>query len=119
MVFYIENYSSLRAAMDEFCAFLRAEQVAEERVFDSKLAVYELIGNVLKHSKASAKLFGEIVNGYVHIKITASKPFTPPKTTACAEALAEHGRGLYLVDRLCKEWICTDDGELIITIETK
>ena len=51
MVFEIENYLALRKAMDEFCNFLLAEQVEKERVFDSKLAVYELIGNVLKHSE--------------------------------------------------------------------
>ena len=73
MIFEIENYLALRKAMDEFCDFLLAEQVEKERVFDSKLAVYELIGNVLKHSGGSATLHGEIVEERIRLKIVAEK----------------------------------------------
>lgn len=119
MVFRIENYLALREAMDEFCAFLLAEKVDKERVFDSKLAVYELIGNVLKHSGGSATLQGEIKDGLVRLKIVATKPFCPPNKTVCADVLSENGRGLFLVDKVCEERIFTQDGELIITIKTK
>ena len=119
MVFEIENYLALREAMERFCEFLLAEQVDKERVFDSKLAVYELIGNVLKHSGGSAQLHGEVENGLVKLKIVASKPFCPPTQTMCADVLSEHGRGLFLVDKLCEERIFTAQGELIITIKTR
>lgn len=119
MKFEIENYSALRKAMDAFCAFLLAEQVDKECVFDCKLAVYELIGNVLKHSDGGATLYGEICEGFVRLKIVATKPFCPPTIAACADVLSEHGRGLFLVDKLCEEQIFTPDGELIITIKIK
>ena len=119
MIFEIENYLALRKAMDEFCDFLLAEQVAKERVFDSKLAVYELIGNVLKHSGGSATLQGEIVEERIRLKIVAEKPFCPPDTANCADILSENGRGLFLVDKLCEERIFTPQGELIIVIKTK
>lgn len=119
MIFEIENYLALRKAMDEFCDFLLAEQVEKERVFDSKLAVYELIGNVLKHSGGSATLHGEIVEERIRLKIVAEKPFCPPDTTNCADVFSENGRGLFLVDKLCEERIFTPQGELIIIIKTK
>ena len=119
MVFDIENYLALRKAMDEFSAFLLAENVDKERVFDSKLAVYELIGNVLKHSGGSAKLHGEIADGKIRLKLIAEKPFCPPATANCADVYAENGRGLFLVDKLCEERNFTENGELIIIINTK
>lgn len=119
MIFKIETYLALREAMDEFCAFLLAEKVTEERAFDSKLVVYELIGNVLKHSGGGATLQGEIQDGLVRVKIVAEKPFCPPNSTSCAEVFAEGGRGLFLVDKLCEEQIFTPNGELIITIKCK
>ena len=119
MIFEIENYLALREAMEEFCKFLLAEDVDKERVFDSKLAVYELIGNVLKHSGGSASLHGEVENGLVRLKIVASKPFCPPAQTTCVDVFSEHGRGLFLVDKLCEERIFTPQGELIITIKSK
>lgn len=119
MKFEIKNYLALREAMDKFCAFLLAEKVDEERIFNSKLAVYELIGNVLKHSGGGATLYGEILNERITLKIVAEKPFFPPNTTVCADVFAEHGRGLFLVDKLCEERSFTPEGEMIIVIKTK
>lgn len=119
MKFEIENYLALREAMDAFSAFLLAEKVDKGRVFDSKLAVYELIGNVLKHSNGGAILYGDIEGDFIRLKIVADKPFCPPNQTVCADVFAEHGRGLFLVDKLCEERVFTPDGELIIMIKTK
>lgn len=119
MKFEIQNYLALREAMDKFCAFLLAEKVEEERVFNCKLAVYELIGNVLKHSGGGAALYGEISNERITLKIVAEKPFFPPNTTVCADVFEEHGRGLFLVDKLCEERSFTPDGALIIVMKTK
>ena len=119
MIFKIENYPALRAAAEEFCAFLRTEKVEEERAFDCKLVVYELLGNVLKHSSGGATLHGEVVDGAVRLKIVAEKPFCPPSTAVCADVFSEHGRGLFLVNKLCAEQTFTPDGEWIIVIKSK
>lgn len=119
MIFVIDNYALLQQAMDTFCDFLAQSRVSEEKIFDSKLAVYELIGNVLKYSGGGASLQGELENGYVRLKILSDRPFFPPDTSVCADALAEHGRGLFLVDRVCEERICTPDGALLLRIKTE
>lgn len=119
MRFEIANYDALRDAMDEFCAFLLAEQVNEERVFDCKLAVYELVGNVLKHAGGSAVLHGGVADGLIRLKIVTTKPFCPPNEPVCADVFSEHGRGLFLVDKLCVERSFTPDGEWLISIKAK
>ena len=62
---------------------------------------------------------GEILNERITLKIAAENPFFPPNTTVCADVFAEHGRGLFLVDKLCEERSFTPDGEMIIVIKTK
>lgn len=122
MIFEIENYQTLRRAVEELCAFLSEEKVSAGSIFDSKLAVYELLGNVLQHSGGSAKLHSGIADGYVELKILAEKAFCPPprtETRICADTYSEHGRGLYLVDSVCEERRMTDDGGIFIKIKIK
>ena len=75
MIFEIENYHTLKSAVEELCNFLFENDVPVDRVFDSKLAAYELLGNVLKHSGGSAKLQGGITEEFVELKILAEKAF--------------------------------------------
>lgn len=122
MIFEIENYQALRRAVEELCAFLSDENVPTDSIFDSKLAVYELLGNVLQHSGGSAKLHGGIADGYVELKVLAEEKFCPPPKgamTECADSYSEHGRGLFLVDSVCEERFMTDDGGIFIKIKIK
>jgi anti-sigma regulatory factor (Ser/Thr protein kinase) len=122
MIFEIENYQSLRRAVEELCDFLSVEKVPSDSIFDSKLAVYELLGNVLQHSGGSAKLHGGISDGYVELKISAEKIYCPPPKgamTECVDKYSEHGRGLFLVDSVCEERFMTDDGGIFIKIKIK
>jgi anti-sigma regulatory factor (Ser/Thr protein kinase) len=122
MIFEIESYQTLRRAVEELCAFLSKEQVPACSIFDSKLAVYELLGNVLQHSGGSAKLQSGIANGYVELKILAERTFCPPpkkETQVCVDTYSEHGRGLYLVDSVCLERSLGKDGAIVVKIEMK
>lgn len=110
MVFEIENYVTLKQAVEDFCAFLYAENIPEECVFNSKLVAYELLGNVLKHANSKAKFCGKIDTETVEIQVSCEKVFTPPQKTVCAEVFSEHGRGLFLIDQLCLERTHTQDG---------
>ena len=83
MIFKIENYLALREAAEQFTAFLIEKKVDKERAFDCKLIVYELIGNVLKHSGGNATLYGEVEDGLICLKIGAERPFCPPNTAVC------------------------------------
>ena len=117
MIFEIKNYHTLKSAVEELCNFLFDNDVPVDKVFDSKLAMYELLGNVLKHSGGSAKLQGGLSDGFVELKILAEHAFCPPEQGICSDVYSEHGRGLFLVDSVCAERICHDDGSIVIKIK--
>ena len=119
MIFEIENYNSLKGAVEELCDFLSLHKVAQEYIFDSKLVVYELLGNVLQHSGGGAKLFMELVQEYIELKVLAERLFFPPEKGTCAELYAEHGRGLFLVDSVSAERTVSDDGGIVVRIKIK
>ncbi len=117
MLFEIEGYPSLRRAVDELCDFLATQEVPLEQVFDSKLAAYELLGNVLKHSGGKAQLHGGVREGFIELKILAEKAFAPPTSSECSDVYSEHGRGLFLVDSVCAERLISEDGGIVIKIK--
>ena len=119
MIFEIENYGTLKSAVEDLCDFLALNKVADEHIFDSKLVVYELLGNVLKHSGGGAKLAMELLQEYIELTIFAERIFFPPDKGQCAELYSEHGRGLFLVDTISSERTFTQDGGILVRIKIK
>ena len=60
MFFEVKNFHALRRAMKRLSEYLEESDIPEENVFDSKLVVSELVGNVLRHSDGVASLEGGI-----------------------------------------------------------
>ena len=115
MIFEIRDYETLRQSVDRLCALLETEQVALQKIFDSKLVLYELLGNVLKHSQGGAKWSGELAGEYVELRIIAENAYEPPERGKCAEVYAENGRGWFLIDHLCEERFY-ENGEIFVRI---
>ena len=103
MIFEIDDYLALHKAMENVRRFLVEHDVPDERVFDARLVMSELVGNVLKHAKTSATLGVEISDGFVEMRVRSDIPFVPPTVSKKAELLAESGRGLFLVDCVSEE----------------
>ena len=119
MKYTVSDFESLHAAMDSFCDFLRDECVAEESIFDSKLVLSELVSNVLQHAKGTADITGEIVEGKIRLEVTADSSFRPPEKTALPEDdYADHGRGLYIVDKISESRATTARGGILVVIRT-
>lgn len=117
MVFEIVSYESLKRAVDDFCAFLFSKNIPDDRIFDSRLAAFELLGNVLKHSEGGAKFSATVEEEHIELKILGANRYCPPEKGTCAEVYSEHGRGLYLVDSVCAERIVTEDGGILVRIK--
>lgn len=105
MVVEVKNYDTLQSALETLCAFLREQGISSDCIFDSKLVACELLGNVLRHSNGSARMQGEIKEGFLELKILSEKIFPIAECNACADVLSEHGRGLFLVREVCKQSI--------------
>ena len=118
MIFEIYNYETLRAAVDKFCVFLSEKQVGQEKIFDARLVLFELLGNVLKHSDdGKAELCGAVSGEYVEMRIITEKTFYLPENSSLAEVNAESGRGIFLVDSVCEKRVYNEDGDLIVYIK--
>lgn len=109
----VKTVESLQDLAEKMERFLVQKMVAPERVFDCRLVVNELIGNVFRHSQGVARLRVEIKNGFVELHVFSTVAYIPPKTSRCSGVDAEGGRGLYLVDSVCDERILADGGILV------
>ncbi len=118
MVFEIRDYDSFKLAVEDFCRFLASHGIPEEKIFDSKLVLHELLGNVLQHSGGGASLQAEIVEEFIRIAVRAENVFRPPTEGRCADLFAERGRGLFLVDKV-SERTYTKEGEILVHIQIK
>ena len=115
--FEIKSLTTMQEALERLCEFLIQENIPSGNVFDSKLVVSELIGNVLKHSNGIASLEWGVDGEFIRLKINSTSPFTPPETSGLPHVYAEHGRGLFLVDSVCEERITTEDGGILVRIK--
>ena len=119
MLFKVNNYATLQDALDGLCAHLTAQGVEQERIFDCKLVACELLGNVLKHGDGHADLQVELQDGYIALKVLSKTSFQLPKEITCSDLLAEHGRGLFLVQTLCEGKICMEEESILAKIKIK
>ena len=119
MYFEIKDTNALRLAMQELSPLLERERILSERIFDVRLAVNELVGNVLKHTAGVAKLRGTLQGDFMEITVYSATPFTPPKNSCCSDVYAEHGRGLFLIDSVSEVRTTTSDGGICIKIKIK
>ncbi|MBR2441669.1 MAG: hypothetical protein IKB20_01155 [Clostridia bacterium] len=111
MVFKVKDYTAMQEALVALCAFLEGEQIPKERVFDAKLAACELMGNALKYAGGETGVESEIKDGYIQLKIYSKRFFALPEKVVCADLFSEHGRGLFLVNELCRgEMTAEEDG---------
>ncbi len=117
MIFKVENYQTLRRVVEDVSSFLLERDVPTERVFDSRLVMSELVGNVLRHSKGIATLGVELNEGFVELHVYSEIPFSPPAFSRKADVYAENGRGLFLVDSVSTERRTTAEGGILVRIK--
>ncbi len=119
MIFEMHDYAAMKDALEALCRFLEHENVPAERVFDSKLAASELVGNVFRHSDGVARLHGEVKDGFVELVVFSTVAYIPPENSRFADVYAEHGRGLFLVDTVCEERTMTENGGIRVRIKIR
>ncbi len=113
----MKSYQDFQRAVSELTAFLHAQKLSPNTVFDSKLVLHELLGNVLQHANGIASVEVDVGGGFVHVTVRAEKVFCPPKESVCPDCTAERGRGLFLVDSVCAERSFTENGEIFVKIK--
>lgn len=119
MILQIETLSAMQRGLEKIKQFLAEEKIGETGIFHSKLVFSELVGNVLKHSSATAKVQCRIQNGFIEMSVQASDGFTPPQESSCSDVYEEGGRGLFLVDHVCYKRLLCEDGSVKVLIKIK
>ena len=117
MILDVNDIATMHDAIQTFCRYLEANGATGDCVFDSKLVASELLGNVLRHTNAGAKVAGEIKDGFFELRIYSEVLFVPPSVSRKADVYAEHGRGLFLVDSVCAERSTGDEGSIVVRMK--
>ena len=113
----VKTILDLKTAAQEFCRHLEMQSVPQEKVYDCRLVVNELVGNVLRHSGGVATFHGAVSGNCVEIFVHSTAGFIPPKQSECSPITAEGGRGLFLVDKVSISRTVTPDGEIKVIIQ--
>lgn len=108
----------MNAQLRVFADFLRAQKLADEDVFLSRLVSCELISNVIRHGGDSAEFKGELMVDKISITVTARSQANINLNPAMPDVFSEGGRGLYIINAVSMNGIERgEDGELRVYIK--
>jgi hypothetical protein len=80
----------------------------------AELVTTELVANAVRHAGGHVVLTVSLRQGDLQISVGDDSPALPRQLTAAASD--EHGRGLLMVEALCKDWgimTCVGDGKVV------
>jgi hypothetical protein len=85
----------------------------QELLKPAELVTTELVANAVRHAGSPVMLTVSLRQGDLQISVGDDSPALPQQVTATASD--EHGRGLLMVDALCKDWgmTCVGDGKVV------
>lgn len=116
MIFRIDGYNALRAALQKMCGALEGENLSEGAVFNCKLVADELVSNALQHGGGSAVFSFEREGDSVRIVVKSADDFAPPEDSTCSGCFAESGRGLFLVDAVSETRLYSREEGISVTV---
>lgn len=93
--------------------------IDEDDLYNVKLAIYELAGNVLKHSNKTARAELKCEGDLIRIYIKGSNPFDLPRNDL-PSLEEEYGRGIFIVRQICESLEYYDGGkEVCVSIKCR
>lgn len=120
ITFKVDDIKEMNGELRRFIEYLENCDVDADSVFDSRLVSCELITNVLRHCGGEACFSGEICGSDIIITVRSSEPasgsFAVPSLPA---ALAESGRGLYIVNALSGGNVQIVGGNVTVILKKK
>lgn len=118
ITFEVDDLKNMNTELAEFLRYLQGLGVDEDAVFDSRLVSCELITNVLRHCGGSACFSGVFDNGEIVITVCATRPSGEICVPDLPSALAEGGRGLYIVNAVSGGNVRISGGNVTVKLLT-
>lgn len=119
ITFEVDDLNNMNANLRRFSAYLKDGGADEDAVFDSRLVSCELITNVLRHCGGTACFKGVLTDGEIVITVCASRRTGKIVVPELPEALAESGRGLYIVNAVSGGNVTISGGDVTVKIIMK
>lgn len=112
LTFVLRTLDELRAEFQNVRNFLDQNEIGEENVYDVRLTIFELCGNILQHSKCPCRVTLELSDSVISIRIESDVAFRIHE--ACGTTFSERGRGVFLVKNLVRSLQYYDSGKNIV-----
>lgn len=114
------NFSHLSRDARKIKDYLNSKGfIDEDDLYNVRLAIFELAGNVLKHSKRTALVQLKCEGDVIRIYIKGSNPFERGEITL-PSVEEEYGRGIFIVRQICESLEYYDGGkEVCVCIKCK
>lgn len=117
--FKIDDLREMNNFLKEFLDYLESENVDADCVFDSRLVSCELISNVIKHCGEAAYFCGSLTGEGVEINVRGGRATGNVVHPTLPEALAESGRGLYIINAVSGGNVSVDGNKITVIIKRR
>jgi anti-sigma regulatory factor (Ser/Thr protein kinase) len=105
--------SSVGVARHQLCADLQAHGIRESAVSDASLVLSELLSNAIRHAHplpgAQIRVSWTLSGGSLEVMVSDGGGATRPRPVVRPTLSSLGGRGLSIVDLLCRNWGVRDD----------
>ena len=113
---FVKKLNDLSAISGELHSYLYSRGESDSDIFfDIKLAVFELAGNILQHSKSPAELRVEVDHDRVYINIFGGNCFD----CGCfskPDLVSDRGRGIFLVQSIAESLKYYQNGKNVLAV---
>ena len=102
----------MRAQCENVQTYLDENRIGEDSCYDVRLTLFELCGNIIRHSNCPCRVTLELSDLLISIRIESEVAFDV--YDSCGTLCAESGRGVFLVKSLVKRLQYFDNGKNIL-----
>ena len=117
MTFKVDNLKDMHASLQDFVKYLLSCGITEDDAFYGRLVGCELVANVIRHCGNSASFSGEVEGDDIVICVSSGSRKSFRLCRELPDAMAESGRGLYIVNVVCKGDVSFEDDGIVARIK--
>lgn len=116
--FKVDDLKRMSRELAAFAEYLKANSVAEDDVFLSRLVSCELLSNVIRHGGGAAEFSARLLPDKIEITVVSDSFEKVSFDRPAPDAFSESGRGLYIVRSVISgDVVRGEGGEITVYIK--